>query len=342
MLTNQVEDALFPDLPVIDSQHHLVDRVSDAIAPILGLRKFLIDDYVEYLGTAHNVVASIAVEGRAMYRAAGAVELASVGETEFLNGQAAMAASGLYGRCLVGAGIVAQLDFRIGNKVPGVIDAHAAAAPQRFCGVRQSALWDADPSILGGMFDGGEGLYRQAAFRNGFRHFAPLGLTFDAFVLAPQLPDVIDLARAFPDTQIVLNHTGQPIGVGAHAGRLAEEYPQWRRDMTELAACANVAVKLGGLGSYLGGAATFRASPPATSERLAADWRRYVEIAVELFGARRCMFESNRPTDDTAPFGTICNAYKRITAGCSDEERRDIFADTARRIYRLENSGFSR
>lgn len=336
------EEALFPGLPVIDSQHHLVDRVSDEIAPVLGLRRFLVDDYADYLGTAHNVVASIAVEGRAMYRAAGPVDSRPVGETEFLNGQAAMSASGLYGPCRIGAGIVANLDFRIGDKVPRVIEEHAAAAPQRFRGVRHSALWDADPSILGNIFDGGEGLYLQDAFREGFRHFVGLGYTFDAFVLAPQLGDVADLARRFPDTSIVLGHIGQPIGVGAHAGRLDEEYPAWRRAMAEIAACPNVAVKLGGLGSFLPGLGSFRADPPATSERLAALWRPYVEPAIEMFGADRCMFESNRPTDDATPFGTVCNAYKRITAGCSDDERRDIFARTTDRIYRLNIPGLDR
>lgn len=336
MQPDQSEEPLFPDLPVIDSQHHLVDKVGDAIAPVLGLRRFLIDEYSAYLGTDHNVVASIAVEGRAMYRASGPVASRPVGETEFLNGQAAMSASGLYGRCLVGAGIIANLDFRAGDALPRLIDEHVAVAPHRLKGFRHSALWDADPSILGGMFDGGEGLYRQDAFLKGFQHFARLGFSFDAFVLAPQLTDVLHLAYRFPDTQIVLNHTGQPIGVGAHAGRMNEGYPQWRRHMTQLAACENVAVKLGGLGSYLTGFDSFRANPPAASETLAASWRPYVEVAVELFGADRCMFESNRPTDDVGSFGTLCNAYKRMTAGCSTDERRAIFAETARRIYRLQ------
>lgn len=336
MPASHQEEALFPDLPVIDSQHHLVDRVSDEIAPVLGLRRFLIDDYVDYLGNAHNVIASIAVEGRAMYRATGPVERRPVGETEFLNGQAAMAASGEYGSCLVGAGIIAHLDFRIGDGIGKLVDAHAAAAPQRLKGFRQSGLWDADPSILGGVSFGGEGLYRQDAFLRGFRQFAKLGYIFDAFVLAPQLGDVIALARQFPDTQIVVGHVGQPIGIGAHAGRMGAEYPQWRSDMATLAACGNVSVKLGGLSSYLTGFDTFRADPPASSERLAADCRPYVEVAVELFGAGRCMFESNRPTDDSGSFGTLCNAYKRITAGCSAGERVAIFAGTAQRIYRLE------
>ena len=335
MTASSFEEILFPALPIIDTQHHLVDRVSDKIAPVLGLRRFLIDDYVDYLGTRHNVVASIAVEGRSMYRTGGPAEMRSVGETEFLNGQAAMAASGLYGRCLVGAGIIANVDFRLGEKIGALIDAHRAAAPQRLRGFRQSALWDADPSILGDIFDGGEHLYRQDAFVEGFRHFARTDFSFEAFVLAPQLPDVVHLARLFPDTQIILNHSGQPIGVGAHSGRLGEEYPQWRRDMAALAACENVSVKLGGLGSYLMGLDSFRSDPPATSDRMATDWAPYVEVAIELFGARRCMFESNRPTDDTGTFDSLCNAYKKMTAGCSADERAEIFAGTALRIYRL-------
>lgn len=330
------EPPLFPDLPVIDSAHHLVDRVSDVIAPVLGLRRFLIDDYLAYLGAGHHVIASIATEGRSMYRATGPEELRCVGETEFLNGQAAMAASGLYGPCLVGAGIVASIDCRRADQVQAVMEHQIAAAPQRLKGFRQSALWDADPSILGDVFDCGESLYRQDAFLQGFAYVARSGYCFDAFVLAPKLPDVQFLASRFPNTQIVLNHIGQPVGVGAHSGRLTEEFGQWRHDMAAIAALENVAVKLGGLGSYLLGSALFRADPPASSEAMAAQWRPYVETAIELFGARRCMFESNRPTDDIGDFGTVCNAYKRLTAHCSAEERADIFAGTARRIYRLE------
>jgi L-fuconolactonase len=332
----ECEAPLFPDLPVIDSAHHLVDKVSDAIAPVLGLRRFLIDEYVDYLGADHNVIASIAVEGLSMYRATGPEELRCVGETEFLNGQAAMAASGLYGACRVGAGIIASVDCRKGKQVPRILEHQIAAAPQRLKGFRQTVLWDSDPSILGDIFDCGESLYRQDAFLEGFAHVARSGYCFDAFVLAPQLGDVSYLARRFPDNQIVLNHVGQPIAVGAHSGRLAEEYPQWRRDMAEIAACENVAVKLGGLGSYLFGSSTFRARPPVTSEQLASEWRPYVETAIELFGANRCMFESNRPTDDVGSFGTLCNAYKRMAAGCSDDERAQIFAGTANRIYNLE------
>lgn len=335
------EAPLFPDLPVIDSSHHLVDRVSDAIAPVLGLRRFLIDDYLKYLGTNHNVIASIAVEGRSMYRANGLKEQRCVGETEFLNGQAAMSASGLYGRCQVGAGIIAAIDCRNGDQVQSVIEQQIAAAPRRLRGFRQSALWDADRTILGDIFDCGESLYCQDAFLKGFVHLVRSGYCFDAFVLAPKLSDVRFLASRFPDMQIVLNHVGQPTGVGAHEGRLDEEFVQWRRDMATIAARENVAVKLGGLGSYLLGSNLFRADPPAGSQDMAVQWRPYVETAIELFGAQRCMFESNRPTDDVGDFGTLCNAYKRMTAHCSDNERAEIFAGTARRIYKLEIEEFA-
>ncbi|CAH0357047.1 MAG: amidohydrolase family protein [Sphingobium sp.] len=329
------EEALFPELPVIDSAHHLVDRVSDAIAPVLGLRSFLLGDYLAYLHSGHNVIASIVVEGQCMYRATGPEELRCVGETEFLNGQAAMAASGLYGPCQVGAGIIAALDCRAAN-VSRIIEHQMAAAPQRLKGFRQTALWDADSTILGDIFDCGESLYRQDAFLQGFSHVARSGYCFDAFVLAPKLADVRFLASRFPETQIILNHVGQPIGVGRHKGCFAEEYQLWRRDMAEIAKCENVAVKLGGLGSYLFGSKSFRAQPSASSADLAAEWRPYAEAAIELFGAGRCMFESNRPTDDVGSFGTLCNAYKRMTAECSQDERRQIFAGTAQRIYNLQ------
>jgi predicted TIM-barrel fold metal-dependent hydrolase len=160
-------------------------------------------------------------------------------------------------------------------------------------------------------------------------------LSFDAFVLSTQLPDVADLASAFPDTRIVLDHAGGPIGIGRYRGRLAEMFPQWRRDMEDIARRPNVVVKLGGLGSFINGFSTYNAKPPATSAALAADWKPYVESCVEGFGADRCMYESNYPVDSGAgDYGTILNAYKHLTAGCSATERASIFSGTATEIYR--------
>ena len=332
--------AIDPALPVIDTHHHLYDKISDALAEHMGDRgRFLIDNYAREIESGHNVVASIAVEARTMYRASGPEKLRVVGETEFLNGQAAMAASGCYGPCQVAAGIIGIVDFRLGDQVKSVLEAHIAAAPERFKGIRQEAMWDADPTILGdvlGPVQTPEHVYLDDNFRRGFAHLAPLGLIFEAFVLSPQLSDIIDLASRFPGTQIVVNHAGSPVGVGAHTGRLQEEFPQWKRDMTALAKCPNTVVKLGGLGSYLLGSDFYRAKKSVSAARLVEEWSPYIQTTIELFGADRCMFESNMPTDGSGSFLTVCNAYKLMTAKLSEPERRAIFAETAIRVYRLD------
>jgi predicted TIM-barrel fold metal-dependent hydrolase len=340
MSNSEIESPLDPGLPVIDSHHHLFDQASDFLVRVTNRHRFLIKEYTE-LAASHNVVATVAVEARAMYRAGGPQHLRVVGETEFLNGQAARGATGLYRGIRVAEGIVGKADLRLGAAVREVLEAHLEAAPKRFMGIRQEGMWDADPAVLGDMHDNPPHLYLQEDFRRGFAQLAPLGLSFDAFVLAPQLTDVLDLAQSFPDTTIVLDHLGQPVGVGVHAGKLDEEYSEWRTSVAKIACCPNVVVKMGGLGAFLTGSASFRAEPPATSEALAAEWRPYAEEVIELFGADRVMFESNLPTDGAGTFNSICNAYKRITAGCSHQERRQIFAGTAAAVYRLGGDGNS-
>lgn len=323
---------LDPLLPVIDTHHHLVDRLPDFLATILGFRRFLIDEYMDQVLTGHNVVASVSIEAMAMYRKTGPEEFRVIGETEFANGQAAMAASGAYGTCQMAAGIVGHADLTLGDRIRPVLEAHIEAAPKRFRGIRLEGMWDADPVVLRGLFNVPEKLYGSDGFRAGFAHLAPLGLSFDAFVLAPQLTDVIELASAFPETSIILDHLGNPVDTGRYAGKLDEHFPQWKRDMALLAQRPNVTVKMGGLGTFLMG---FPLEKPLTDYELAEKWKPYAATALELFGADRCMFESNIPTDHAGSFRTVCNAYKMITQGCSLHEKRAIFAGTANRVYRL-------
>lgn len=328
-------EVLDPDLPVIDCHHHLFDCLGEGLAAHIGVSRFLLDDYLAYIGDSHKVIASVVVEARTMYRADGPPHLRPAGETEFLNGQAAMAASGRYGPCRVAAGIVGYADLRLGESIKELLEAHIAAAPERFKGIRHEGIWDADESILGGLFDVDESMYFTDEFRQGFAHLAPLGLSFDAFVLSPQLADIADLARAFPDTQIIVNHVGSPVGIGVHASCVKEEYPQWERDMGDIAACPNTVVKLGGLGSSLLGSRFYRSDSPPSVEMLVEEWKPYVERAIELFGPYRCMFESNVPTDGSGGFNLVCNAYKTMTRSYSADERAAIFAGTAARVYRL-------
>lgn len=328
------EEPIDPTLPIIDSHHHLFDRrgVDNGKS---GLRRYLLDEYLDAIEGGHNVIASVFLNCYTMYRADGPASLREIGEVEFSNGQAAMSASGLYGSCRVGAAIVGSADLALGDAVRPVLEASIAAAPDRYRGIRISALWDSDPAVLGGANWFGPEYYYNEAFRKGFAHLAPLGLSFDAFVLAPQLKDVEDLARSFPDTQIILNHIGQPIGLGRHAQKQQEMYAAWRQDIARIAKFENVVVKIGGLGSFLSGSPLYRADPPASSEALAREWRPFAEVALDLFSADRCMFESNLPTDVSGPFNNICNAYKRIFAACTADEKSKIFSGTAKRIYRM-------
>ncbi|MDP1617274.1 amidohydrolase [Phenylobacterium sp.] len=342
------ETILEPELPIVDPHHHLWDMRgrfgADAPAPRHGfealLRRsphYLLDQLLGDLGAGHNVRATIFVECGAMYRAGAPAALAPVGETEFVNGVAAMSASGLYGEARACAGIVGHVDLTLGDAAAPVIEAHLAAGGGRFRGVRQSASYDPDAAVLGPLARNAAGLYRSEAFRAGFAHLADHGLSFDAWLLEPQLPDLMDLASAFPETTIILDHVGTPLGIGAYAGQREARFEIWRDSIRDLAERPNVVCKVGGLAMPFAGFPSFMAEPPATSAMLAEAWRPYVETTIEAFGASRCMFESNFPVDaGTCDYATLWNAFKRLAAGASADEKAALFHDTARRIYRLE------
>jgi predicted TIM-barrel fold metal-dependent hydrolase len=260
-----------------------------------------------------------------------------VGETEFVNGVAAMTASGLYGNVRACAGIVGHVDFRWGAEVEDVLRSHIGAGHGRFRGIRQSASYDEDPTVLGplhGRVPGG--LYRDAKFREGFAVLGKLGLSFDAWLLEPQLPDLIDLAHAFPETTIVLDHVGTPLGIGRYTGRRDERFEEWRSNIRALSKCANVHVKVGGLPMPFAGFRKRMDGPDETSQTLAAQWKPYVETCIEAFGADRCMFESNFPVDRFgASYAALWNAFKRLAASATPSEKTALFSGTASKVYRI-------
>jgi predicted TIM-barrel fold metal-dependent hydrolase len=218
-----------------------------------------------------------------------------------------------------------------------VLEAHLEAGGGRFRGIRHSASADPDPAVLGPLSGRPLGLYRSDVFREGFAQLAPLGLSFDAWLLEPQLPDVLDLARAFPDTTIVLDHVGTPLGIGAYEGRREERFGVWRDNISALAALPNVNVKLGGLAMVFPGFESFMSDPVASSPELADEWRPYIETCIQAFGPTRCMFESNFPVDiGSCPYDVLWNAFKILAQGYSADEKTALFSDTARRVYRLD------
>jgi predicted TIM-barrel fold metal-dependent hydrolase len=330
-LARRQEPIIEPALPIVDPHHHLwdVDRA-----------RYLLDELWADTGSGHNIVATVFIEARAMRRASGPAELRPVGETEFVNGVAAMSASGLYGNTRHCAGIVGHADLRLGGRVEPVLEAHLRAGGDRFRGIRYITAWDADTSVRNPAYSPPKGLLGDRAFREGFAVLGRLGLSFDAWLFHPQIDEVADLARAFPDTSIVLDHVGGPIGIGAYAGRRAEAFPGWAQSIRALAACPNVYVKLGGLGMRLGGFGFHEQPEPPSSEALAAAWRPYVETCIEAFGAERAMFESNFPVDKGSySYWVFWNACKRLARGASDTERAALFSGTAARFYRLDLGG---
>jgi predicted TIM-barrel fold metal-dependent hydrolase len=333
-LDRRREETLEPGLPIVDPHHHLWDRP----APV---GRYLLDELLADLASGHRVVATVFAQCGAMYRADGPGALRPVGETEFANGIAAMSASGGYGPTRVCAAIVGHADLRLGERVRPVLEAHLRAGGGRFRGVRHMTARDAVAHAYYGqgpatIFDKEPGLLADPAFRAGFACLAPLGLTFDAWLVHPQLPELAALARAFPDTGIVLDHLGTPLGIGAYAGRRDAVFAAWSASVRELATCPNVSVKLGGLGMAMAGFGFHDEPAPPSSERLAAAWHPYVETCIEAFGADRCMFESNFPVDKASySYAVFWNACKRLAHGASAAEQQALFSGSAARFYRL-------
>jgi len=323
------EAALEPDLPIIDPHHHFWDT------PHRG--HYLLPELLADIGGGHNIVSTVFLECRAMYRKDGPREMAALGEVEFVAGIAAMSASGGYGPCRVAEGIVGGGDLTVGARVRELLEAEITAGGGRFRGLRHGVAWDEHEAVskyaaravpLHQVMD--------PKFREGLAQLAPLGLSFESWQYHPQLQDAIDLARSFPDTTIILNHVGGILGVGPYNNRRQEILAAWRKDITELAKCQNVYCKLGGLGMVSVGFDFHERDVPPSSEDLAAAWRPYIEHCIEAFGPNRCMFESNFPPDkQSGGYTELWNAFKRITANASASDKKALYSGTAAKVYRL-------
>jgi predicted TIM-barrel fold metal-dependent hydrolase len=321
------EDIIDPQRPIVDPHHHLWDR---------GGQRYLIEEITEDIASGHHIIATVYVDCRSMYRAGGPEAFRPVGEVEFANGVAAMSASGSYGPAAICAGIVSHVNLLLGDGARPVLEAEIAAGNGRFRGIRHSSPWDADPEAAGIYATRPKGLLLDSSFRKGFACLAPLGLSFDAWLFHPQIGELTDLARAFPDTRIVLDHCGGPIGIGRYANRREEVFADWKASIREIASCPNVAVKLGGLAMRLLGYDFHERPTPPSSEQLAAAWHPYIETCIEAFGPERCMFESNFPPDKgQCSYQVIFNAFKRIAAQYNEAEQTALFSKTAIDLYRL-------
>jgi predicted TIM-barrel fold metal-dependent hydrolase len=319
------EAPLDPALPICDAHHHLWRRPAG---------DYLLDELLQDLRSGHNIVATVAIECRYGYRLDGAEELKPIGETEFLESVANRVRGDSTIKPRVASAVVGHADLALGDAVAPVLEGHLAASPTRFRGIRHSTTWDQSDALRS---DAPPGLLADRNFRRGFGRLQRLGLSFDAWLYHPQLPELAELARAFPGVTIVLDHIGAPLGVGPYAGKSREVYQAWSKGIATVAACPNVAVKLGGVGSSRSGYDWHERPAKPSSMELAEALKPYIERCIEAFGVERCMFESNFPVEKSSnDYVNLWNAFKRIAAKYSESERAALFHDTATRVYRIQ------
>ena len=325
------EDTIEPDLPICDPHHHLWDHRYERVEP-----RYLLDEVLADINSGHNVVSTVFVQCTAMHKADGPEAMRPVGETEFVNGIAAMSASGAYGPSRVAAGIVGTADLTLGDSAAPVLEAHLQAGGGRFRGIRHSAAWDPAGPLISNRPMPPAHLFLDTNFRAGFAHLSRYDMTFEGWCYHHQITELTDLARAFPDTTIILDHFGGPLGVGPYVGKREEIMTQWQKDIAELATCANVVAKLGGINMEVNGFGWHERERPPTSQELMEATRPYYEHTIEQFGVSRCMFESNYPVDKVScSYNVLWNSFKRLAADYSADEKAQLFHDTAARIYRL-------
>jgi len=333
------EPILEPDLPIIDAHHHLFDRPAKPGQPPL---RYLLDEFLEDASAGHRIVASVYVEIHAFARPDGPEAMRPLGEVEFANGIAAMAASGRYGPCRVAAGIVGFADLRQGDAIAGLLDRCLEVAPERFRGVRQVTIdhyTEAPYRFITNRPP--KDVMKSPGFRPAFEHLVRRNLSFDAAVFHHQLQEIMDLADAFPQATIIVNHCGHAILMDEtdEAGR-QRVFEHWRKLMRELARRPNVCCKVGGMGLIPWAFGLEERRDPVGYQELARLWDPWVTESIEAFGAGRCMMESNYPPDGrSAGYVPLWNALKHIVRGASASEKAALFHGTAARVYRLSVPG---
>ena len=311
------EDILDPGREIVDPHHHLWSR---------GGNVYEADALARDLSAGHNVVQTVYIECYSYYDTDAPDGYASVGETRTVAQVAQTSAI---------AGIVGHADLRRAD-LDAILDAHQLVDDALLKGIRQSGAHDPDAANFRITPRGDAGLYSDPDFRRGLARLGARGLTYDAWHYHHQAADFLALAQAVPDTTLVLDHFGTPLGVRAYDGRRSEIHSQWLKDMKALAACPNVVAKLGGFAMPDNGWGWEAQAEPVTSDALIAAQGAWYSHMLDCFGPDRCMFESNFPVDRmSVSYPVLWNAFKKIAAPYSGDEKDALFAGTARRVYGL-------
>ncbi len=320
------EDIIDPQCPIVDSHHHLW-----SVETRWG--KYELNDLWADTETGHNVQKTVFIDCRSNYREDGPKHLRPIGETEYAAAVAAESAKAA-GKATI-AGIVSHANMTLGEAVEEVLLAHEEAGNGLFRGIRHAGPHD----TTGTLSNPGTPRpcpYGRDDFRQGVKTLGRMGYTYDTWHFHMQNKEYLNLARAVPETTMILDHFGTPLGVGAYAGKREEIFAEWSQDIAAIAECPNVVAKLGGLAMPDNGFGWDKNERPATSDEFVAAQLRYYRHTIECFSPARCMFESNFPPDKLSiSYHVLWNGFKKIVADFSSDEKQAMFYGTAARVYRL-------
>lgn len=319
------EPALEPELLICDAHHHLWDY------PSYRYRAEELMDDIKSSG--HKVLSTIYMECMWAYERDAPGHLQSLGETRFVKGvQEHYEGSDCeIAKCMVG-------NVNLCHEQAGeALDAHLDLYP-RFRGIRHASGWHPAEDIPPTHMGAGEGLLADKQFRRGFAELHKRGLSFDAWLYHNNIVELADLAAAFPDALIVLDHCGGPLGIGPYQGKRDEVFQEWKKAIAVLAEHQNVFVKIGGLNMQINGYAWEKNPMPPSSEQLAEATKAWYLYCIEQFSVERCMWQSNFPVDKVScSYDVLWNSFKRITEAFSVSEKAWLYHDTAARVYRLDD-----
>jgi predicted TIM-barrel fold metal-dependent hydrolase len=347
-------------LEICDSHQQFLDAdtpVTGAFAEAGNLtettgREYLVKEFLADLETTPQVTKTVHVQAFQHYWDHGPEALRSAGETEWV------ADLTRDHRDWLAAGIVGYADLTLGRDVEPVLEAHRQAGDGRFVGVRMSIVWDPDPVAMnarGGTHHAD--LLQMDSVAEGVRLLGEMGLVYETTIRSPQLGDFAVFAQKCPDVSIILNHTGGLTYNGRFGRDREQTDSEWRDGMQLVAACPNIFVKLGGMpnsakwewqaagspdgGIEIGGTGekyTFdaegRLEQALSAAALAGLWGDKMRWCIDLFGADRCLFESDFPPNRRlTSWPTLWQAFDLIVKDHDQGARQQLFAGTATRVY---------
>jgi predicted TIM-barrel fold metal-dependent hydrolase len=295
----------------------------------------MLEDLWTDTGSGHNVRKTVFVQCRSSYRTGGPEHLKPVGETEFVAEIAEESQKGPDNQSRI-AGIVSHANLTLGDLVEEILDAHEEAGGGLFRGIRHAGAREENRDVLMIPGLGEKDLFAREDFRQGVRMLGRRGLTYESWHYHHQIKSYTDLVKAAPDTVIILDHLGTPLGVGPYEGKRDEIFQEWKKDIAELSKCDNVYAKLGGMAMPDNGFGWHLRSVPPTSDEFVNAQKEYYLHTIDCFGTNRCMFESNYPVDRLSiSYHVLWNGFKKIVAEFSEDEKDMMFSGTATRVYSL-------